>query len=267
MLLLNGTPVPVTIFPDKTSQVWKLPTSTFESRKHSVEWRFENEAEVMHLAQLQHLLRTIPGCETTLHVKYLPYARQDKVVSNDATFALKTLIKILDGFDFHRIVVNDPHNFDAACRFHCQFQALYPQKEVEKVAQMMDANGAFTIFCYPDKGALTKYSDVYALSHRPHIYGEKNRDQLTGNILSYQVVGDCNGYNVLIVDDICDGGMTFRLLAKDLLAAGAKSVVLFVTHGIFSKGLQVLKDSGIQRIFTQDGEASEEAGRIIYRRL
>jgi ribose-phosphate pyrophosphokinase len=61
--------------------------------------------------------------------------------------------------------------------------------------------------------------------------------------------------------------MTFKLLAKDLLAAGAKSVVLFVTHGLFSKGLQTLKDSGIQRIYAQDGEASEEAGQIIYRRL
>ena len=99
------------------------------------------------------------------------------------------------------------------------------------------------------------------------MYGEKVRDQLTGNIVRYKIVGEPVGKNVLIIDDICDGGMTFKLLAKDLLAAGAKSVVLFVTHGLFSKGLQTLKDSGIQRIYAQDGEASEEAGQIIYRRL
>jgi len=62
----------------------------------------------------------------------------------------------------------------------------------------------------------------------------------------------------MIVDDICDGGATFILLAKELYAAGAKEVNLFVTHGIFSKGLIPLYEAGIKRIFTQDGEASEE---------
>lgn len=261
MLLLNGQPVPVTIFPDKTSQVWKLPESTFDLKKQNVFWQFENESELFHLAQLQDLLREkIWGVQTTLTMKYLPYGRQDKLIANDATFALKTFLRIINSLDFHKIVIFDPHNFDA-CRFHCAFEAKYPEKLVEQVAkEMSEQNGHGTIFCYPDKGALTKYTKVYEQSYRPHIYGEKVRDQATGNILSYKVVGGCVNQNVLIVDDICDGGMTFKLLAKDLLAAGAKSVVLFVTHGLFSKGIQTLKDSGISRIFCQDGECFEEPG-------
>ena len=66
MLLLNGQPVPVTIFPDKTSQVWKLPESTFDSKKQNVFWQFENESELFHLAQLQNLLEKIWGVQTTL---------------------------------------------------------------------------------------------------------------------------------------------------------------------------------------------------------
>lgn len=267
MLYLNGTPLNVTRFPDGTSQVWKLPESTFESNKAHVLWDFASEAEVMHLAQLQHLLTSKNrNIQTTLNIKYLPYARQDKPVANDATFALGTFLNILNSLNFHKIIVSDPHNFDAV-RVNCQLEAVYPQQLVEQVAQLMDANGAFTIFCYPDKGALKKYSEVYKNSFRPHIYGEKVRDQSTGNILSYQLVGDCAGKNVLIVDDICDGGMTFILLAKDLLAAGAKEVNLFVTHGIFSKGLRPIKDAGIKRIFTQDGEASNYQDQIMYRRL
>jgi ribose-phosphate pyrophosphokinase len=266
MLYLNGQPLvspQLTIFPDKTSQVWKLPTSTYESNRHNIFWDFQSEAEIMHLAQLMDLLNSIPNGHTTLTIKCLPYARQDKRVENNATFALRTFLKIINTMHFHKIIVTDPHNFDA-CRFGCQFQAVYPVKLLEQVAQSMGDN---VILCYPDKGAVSKYVTVYESLYRPHIYGEKVRDQLTGNILSYQVVGECAGKDVLIVDDICDGGMTFKILAKDLLAAGAKSVVLFVTHGIFSKGLQTLKDSGIQRIYTQDGEASESDGQIIYRKL
>jgi ribose-phosphate pyrophosphokinase len=109
--------------------------------------------------------------------------------------------------------------------------------------------------CYPDKGALIKYKDMYNF---PYIYGNKTRDQETGHILDYQLVGDCDGQRVLIVDDICDGGMTFQLLARDLLAAGAKEVNLFVSHGIFSKGLKPLREAGIKNIYTKEGEKTIE---------
>ena len=47
--------------------------------------------------------------------------------------------------------------------------------------------------------------------------------------------------NVLIVDDISDGGASFKFLAQKLKAEGFQKVGLFVTHGIFSKGLKVLE--------------------------
>ena len=45
----------------------------------------------------------------------------------------------------------------------------------------------------------------------------------------------------MIVDDICDGGQTFIELAKALEKQGAHQIFLYVTHGIFSKGLDTLK--------------------------
>lgn len=258
MLYLNGAPVEVTRFPDLTSQVWKLPESTFLSNKAAVLWEFSNEAEVMHLFQLQHLLDT-RDIRTTLTIKYLPYARQDKEVSNTSTFALKTFLKIFRTFNFHKVIIMDPHNFDAV-RPGCQMEAVYPDDAMVDVMNLVKPD----LFCYPDKGALNKYSKIYI---EPYVYGEKDRDQLTGNIKSYKLVGEVYDKNVLIVDDICDGGMTFKLLARDLLAAGAKEVNLFVTHGIFSKGLRTLNDSGIKKIFTQDGEAYEYQNQIMYRRL
>lgn len=53
----------------------------------------------------------------------------------------------------------------------------------------------------------------------------------------------------LIVDDICDGGGTFVGLAKELRAAGATRVYLYVTHGIFSKRLPL---EGIDHVYTTD---------------
>jgi ribose-phosphate pyrophosphokinase len=128
--------------------------------------------------------------------------------------------------------------------------------------------------CYPDKGALEKHKLLYL--DFPYMYGEKVRDQQSGRIISYAVKQSNNyeaqiGDRILIVDDICDGGATFVLLAHKLLELGIKEVNLFVTHGIFSKGLRPLYDAGIKRIFTQDGEASQDLYAnhlpITYRRL
>ena len=253
MLYLNGQPVPVTMFPDKTSQVWKLPyLKLTEKNTAQVEWKFEHEGEIAHLGQLKMLLQHL-GVRATLRLPYLPYGRQDKKISNQTTFALRNFAHAINALAFEQVNIMDPHSDVALELIRCS-RAEYPRSNVLNAIAATNSD----LICYPDNGAVTKYIKIYP--EYAHIYGEKVRDQLTGNILSYQVVGYCADKNVLIVDDICDGGATFKFLAKDLLAAGAKSVVLFVTHGIFSKGLQTLKDSGISRVFCQDGECFEEPG-------
>ena len=49
--------------------------------------------------------------------------------------------------------------------------------------------------------------------------------------------------DLIIVDDICDGGTTFIKLAQriDEKIYGRYRLDLYVTHGIFSRGLDVLR--------------------------
>jgi len=58
-----------------------------------------------------------------------------------------------------------------------------------------------------------------------------------------------SGKTCIIVDDICDGGRTFITLSRKLKEQGAAKVLLYVTHGIFSQGVDVLKGY-IDQIFT-----------------
>lgn len=245
MILLNGQPLPVTIFPDNTSQVWKIPQNFITSEDEVwIDWKFSSEAEIMHLAQLSHLLSHV-SISKYLRIHYLPYGRQDKEVSNDATFALRTFAKILNDMNFDCVEIVDPHSSVATDLI--RNSVAIQSTELSRIWN----EGGYDLVCYPDKGANSKYSKLYDW---PHVFGNKTRDQATGNITGYELYGDVYGKNVLIVDDICDGGATFKILTKDLLANGAKSVALFVTHGIFSKGTRTLFDSGIARVFTADGE-------------
>jgi ribose-phosphate pyrophosphokinase len=264
MILVNGVQLDVTRFHDNTTQVWKLPENLLTTTNFAhITWEFTQEGEFMHLAQLKALLDQ-NGFTTCLRINYLPYGRQDKDVANDRTFALLPFAKLLNVLKFDEVIIMDPHS-TIALNLIDNSKAVYPIELINKI--MMETDSA--IVCYPDKGAVSKYTLQYPFEY---LYGEKVRDQLTGNIISYELIGsvsgaDFYGKSVLIVDDICDGGMTFKLLAAELLKAGAAEVNLFVTHGIFSKGLKTLKESGINKVFTKDGEASEHQQQIHYRRL
>jgi ribose-phosphate pyrophosphokinase len=249
MISIKGEPINVTMFPDKTSQVWKLPKDVTKMWHALVEWRFENEGEFMHLAQLKDLLDEL-GVKAYLSLPYLPYGRQDKSIGNEATFALRTFAKLLNNLNFVTVTIMDPHSRLALALIE-NSSAVYPENKVVEAIKECRSD----LICYPDKGALDKYAKMYPFVR--FIYGEKQRDPLTGNILKYELTGGCTGKSVMLIDDLVDGGMTFILLAKELRAKGATRVDLFATHGIFSKGTQALFDAGISRIFTKDGEVKQ----------
>lgn len=260
MIYLNGKPLNVTMFPDNTSQVWKLPDYIInETNWVNIAWEFQHEGEFMHIAQLKELLDGYQ-IKSALRIKYLPYGRQDKEHSNDTTFALFTFANLLNSLEFSEITILDPHS-SLAIKAIRNSRAEYPAKIVCKIVEMLKPD----LFCYPDKGALHKYSEIFLIKN--YVYGDKVRDQSTGKIIEYNLVGDVKDKKILIVDDICDGGMTFKILTENLLQNGAIEVNLFVTHGIFSNGLKTLYESGINRIFTKDGEASEVQQNIVYRGL
>lgn len=247
MIKLNGHLVIPTIFPDGTSQVWHLSDEVLENSlsHYTITWKFGGEGEIMHIAQLKWLL---DQKESHVHLvlDYLPYGRQDKPVSNDSTFALMAFSMMINNLCFNTVQLIDPHS-EIAINLIARSHAIFP---VKQMVEARDSSQS-TLICYPDKGALHKYKHLYP---GDFIDGEKLRDPSTGFITEYTLNGNCSGENVLIVDDICDGGATFIILAKELLERGAKKVCLFVTYGIFSKGLQVLKDAGISEIYTKEGK-------------
>lgn len=244
MISLNGTKITPTIFPDGTSQVWKL-TSLSPISNHIL-WNFENEAEVFHVMQLLTLINEYYMGSAVLEMPFLPYARQDKHVTNDSTFAGKVLISMLDSVPV-RVVVTDAHNQDILPR---HWHSRMPNAEVESAIKSTDSD--YVVF--PDKGAARR---GYPTLDRGHLTLDKVRDPLSGDITGLRVVGptiNLRGKSCIIVDDICDGGRTFIEAAKLLYSLGTKEVYLFTTHGIYSKGTSVLKEAGIKRIFNKNGE-------------
>ena len=254
MFLVNGSEVNITIFPDKTSQVWHQDMDKFnldDGYDVTIEWRFESEAEVIQLVQLVDFVKSFYPNFLHLYMPYLPYGRQDKKISNDTTFALQSFAKVLNILEFDQVTTLDAHN-PLACEFLIKnFKNIIPRLEIAHRAKEND------IICFPDKGAKNRYGTILSFTDKLYVTCDKKRDEATGKILSIEIE-NCHNYikdsKILIVDDLCDGGGTFIETAKKLKELGAKSVSLYTTHGIYSKGTDFLFVNGIDKIYNHKGE-------------
>ena len=255
MICIDGTSIQSTLFPDNTVQVWRLPDWALIGPVH-ISWYYQTLNEFFELAQLKRLLDG-HGVQSTLYIDYLPFARQDKNVSNDACFGLFPFAEMLNNLEFQRVTILDPHS-NVALQTIDRSTACYPLDEVKHAVHVTKADK----IVYPDHGALVKYMKLY---NYPYAWANKERDAASGEVLSVDVVGQVAGQRLLIVDDICDGGATFIHLAEALYNAEAYSVDLFVTHGLFTKGLDVLRRAGIQNIYTAKGKVYERRGQVVTR--
>lgn len=255
-LIHNGEKIiKPTMFPDGTSQVWKLDLKG--GTPAEIIWYFESEGEIIHLAQLVGLLQSSGIKIEEIYIPFLPYARQDKPVQNDQTFAFNPFVRMLEGIT-GRIPVKslDVHGHS------------YYIKNVEPTNHILTAiiQSKADLICYPDSGAQLRYSRTVDFKS---IHCEKIRNQATGEITGLKIWKKPRQEEhklkgtVLIVDDICDGGKTFIETAKVLYKAGASKVDLYVTHGIFSKGRQVLHDAGIKNIYTTKSLLNNTTGYSI----
>lgn len=251
MIKLNDVVVTPTIFPDKTSQVWKIDTSILKNNGNTITWEFEHENEFLHVAQLKKLISVLkPNISISLNVPYFPYARQDHVVSNATTFALRSFLELLSSLRFNEVYTVDLHS-NIPFEYIDNLTNVYPNQAIKNAIDSFQPD----LIVFPDKGAQMRYAHRFTL---PHISIHKERDQLTGYLTIKGIINNDNiilsGKKCLIVDDLCDGGGTFILAAQELFNADVKEVGLYTTHGIYSKGVQVLKDNLISRVFNLNGE-------------
>lgn len=233
----------ITKFPDGTTQTWKLDPEPKQYQEIEIFWMFEHESELITILQLQSLIKSV-GAYGDLVVPFLPYGRQDKEISNTSTFARDSFLATVN--DLY-VVTFDSHSK------HDKIRSLSPKNFHETVIPKDST------IVYPDYGAVYRYP--YLRNKKFHngeefdnyVFFSKIRNQQTGEIEGLGLAGDpvqLEGQDVYIVDDICDYGNTFIKVTEVLKQYKPKSINLVVSHGLFSGGLEMIYNSGIDRIIT-----------------
>jgi ribose-phosphate pyrophosphokinase len=231
-----------------------LVVDDIKTKNCTVVFKYEDDAEIFELMLICDVLKS-QGCSLEkLFMSYVPYSQQDRRMTSEEPLSVKVFCNIINQLDFKQVNINDAHSpVTTALLDNC---IESKQHESRTLKDLMVSLDEFYLIS-PDAGAQKKLDRVARESTSTPlgiIECTKVRDVKTGQILNTEVY--CNGLGhkpCLIVDDICHGGKTFIEIAKKLKERDCGKIILYVTHGFFSKGFAVF-DGIIDQIYTLKGE-------------
>ena len=154
-----------------------------------------------------------------------------------------------------RVITIDIHKEDVLRYFTCPSTDL---KAAESIAAYFSDRGIDVVMS-PDIGAAGRAKDVGTRLGVEYDHLEKTR--LSGTEVRIKpATMDCTGKSVLIVDDMISTGGTIIAAAQALRDAGATSVSVACTHGVFvNNALERLTQSALDKVLccnTLDNDAA-----------
>ncbi|NER16631.1 ribose-phosphate diphosphokinase [Spongiivirga citrea] len=192
-------------------------------------------------------------------IPYFPAARQDRVMVKGEALSVKVYADIINDQKYDEVIIFDPHSEVAPA-------LLNNVKIIDNhqfVKNCIDQIKEEVVLIAPDGGALKKIYKLSAfLGGIEVVECSKKRDVKTGKLSGFRVYEeDLKGKQCVIVDDICDGGGTFLGLAEALKEKNAGKLSLVVSHGIFSKGFEILTEV-FDTVFTTNSIKKIEASGV-----
>lgn len=190
------------------------------------------------------------GQKVLLYMPYVPYARQDRTseAQGNESLSLKLWLDRINRLGVDQVLISDPHSDVTPALLNkvtVEDRISLTVSMFNRLAKKGIDRGDMALVA-PDQGAV---KSTIALARHAGIttvcLAEKIRDMATGQITGTTIhwPHKLTGKHVIVADDICDGGRTFTELAHELRHVSIESATLYVTHGIFSKGLTPLLNS------------------------
>ena len=204
-----------------------------------------NSNDIMALTMLKDLLDRQGLNKITLDLLYTPYARQDRVkdVDGNQYLGIKVFADIINNLNFDQVSIYDPHSNVTPALFNNAIEIKRVDLLEKIIKNIIDKNKGNVVLIAPDAGAYKDTIDIASkFDIETVVMCQKIRDMATGKIKGTHIyeIDKLENKDVLIVDDICDGGATFIGIAE-AITVPVKSKSLVVTHGIFSKGKALLE--------------------------
>jgi ribose-phosphate pyrophosphokinase len=213
--------------------------------------------DAVRLLQITESIRSLEAVPFELYIKYLMAARSDRRFNKGQSFDLQVMSDLINHCGYPNVFILDPHSSEST-KLILNSVAIAPTD----LYQAYDKEKAVVI--YPDIGASIRHDlSKSNPNFKDSLFSSKLRDG-QGRVVKLTLHPNpriCINRNVVIVDDLCDGGATFINIAKQLEDIPMQSLSLMVTHGVFSKGVELLLNY-FTDIYTTDSYTTEQHSKL-----
>lgn len=199
-------------------------------------------------------LRDHGAARITALVPYLAYARKDRRTQPFDPLALRYVAQMFEAVGTDELVVLEAHNQAALQNaFRIPTQLLEAHQAFQTVARAVAQHQPCAV-ASPDPGGVKRAQlwreALEAELSQPPGFAMVDKRRRAGQVTGQHLVaGDVQGCTVLLLDDLIASGETMVRAATALRLAGAREVVAFAAHGLFTgDASRVLGDPAISRV-------------------
>jgi len=164
-------------------------------------------------------------------IPYYGYARQDRKDRPRVSIAAKLIANILTSAGADRIMTCDLHAGQIQGFFDIPLDHLNGSAIFVPYLKSLDLGNL--IFASPDVGGVGRARAYAKYFHSEMVVCDKHRKR-ANEVASMQIIGDVEGMDVVLVDDLVDTAGTICKAAQIIMDKGANSVRAISTHGVLS---------------------------------
>lgn len=186
----------------------------------------------------------------TVVLPYFGYARQDRKDKPRVAIAAKLVANLLSAAGADRLMTCDLHAGQIQGFFDFPVDHLDGSAVFYPYVNALNLENV--IFAAPDVGGVARARNFAKHFAVEMVVCDKHRKR-ANEIASMQVIGDVEGANVILVDDMVDTAGTLCKAAEILRDKGAKSVRAICTHALLSgKAYENIENSALESLAVTD---------------
>jgi ribose-phosphate pyrophosphokinase len=187
----------------------------------------------------------------TAVIPYYGYARQDRKPGPRTPITAKLIADIVTVAGVNRVLTIDLHAGQIQGFFNIPLDNLYAAPIfIKDIEQNFDLEK--TIIISPDVGGVGRARSIAKKINTDLAIVDKRRPS-AGVSEVMNIIGDVEGKDCIIIDDIVDSAGTLCNAAEALIKKGAESVSAYITHGVLSgKAIERIKDSKLKTLVITD---------------
>ena len=189
------------------------------------------DTNLMELLILTDALKRSSASTVTAVIPYFGYARQDRKAAPRVPITAKLVANMIETAGIDRVVTMDLHAGQIQGFFDIPVDNLYGT--ITFINYLKNKHLSNPIVASPDVGGVARARSLAKQLNLDLAIIDKRREKANESEVM-NVIGDVNGKDVILIDDMVDTAGTLIKAAAAFKERGATSVTAFCTHPVLS---------------------------------